>query len=123
MNKFIKEQLGKCRVAVLPSYDDNTLNMIIPKTNNLIDTLKEDSCYFVKLENYIINPPSNFDLHTNWNHNVIPKDQYMNCEIVQVMGKMIKIRGAGVDESGKQPTGNYWEGWIPKKSMTIINAI
>lgn len=36
MNKFIKAQLEKCKVAIIPEYDDNTTNMVIPmKSTNI----------------------------------------------------------------------------------------
>ena len=41
----------------------------------------------------------------------------MNCEIVQIMGKMIKVNAVGVD------TSNTWSGWLPRKSMHILEEI
>ena len=61
MNKFIKEQLLKCKVANIPDFNDSTVHIFIPKTvccktaevpNN--EKMKLNACYLVKLEDYII---------------------------------------------------------------------
>ena len=44
MNKFVKQQLAKCRV-VLPPYDDNTTHMIIPFKTNTMPTQTINTSY------------------------------------------------------------------------------
>ena len=41
----------------------------------------------------------------------------MNCEILQIMGKMIKVNAIGIG------TNNTWLGWLPRKSMHILEEI
>ena len=63
MNKFVKQQLAKCRV-VLPPYDDNTTHMVIPfKTNTMpTQSLNTSDKFTIEIKDYIINEPSNFTL-------------------------------------------------------------
>ena len=80
-------------------------------------------CYLIELENYIINPPETFTLHINWNNNIIPKDKYMKVEIVGIMGKMVKVNGVGYDFVNKLDLNTMWEGWLPRKAITIIKEL
>lgn len=124
MNPLIKNQLNLCRIAQIPEFDDDTTYMVIPKGKRLeLKDLRVGDYCLIEVEDYIINPPPTFDLHINWNHNIIPKDKYMNCEVVQIMGKMVKINAVGFDYLYNQPTNNVWEGWLPRKSFKIIKFI
>ena len=96
MNKFIKEQLLKCKVANIPDFNNSTTQIFIPKAvcckaAEIIDNekLKLNTCYLVKLEDYIINPYPGFTLHDNWNKGVIPKYSCMKIFVKNRVGKMI----------------------------------
>ena len=119
MDKIIKEQLNKCKVANIPFFDDNTTEIFIQKGGRVI--IKEDLVlnhrYKIEVEDYIIKPYEGFTLHDNWNNGIVPKDKVMNCKIIQIMGKMIKVEAVGVD------TNNSWSGWLPRKSIHIIEEI
>lgn len=128
MNNLIKEQLSKVKVAILPSYDENTTKIIIPKLtkqvlieNNLLPQLGRT--YIIELEDYLLRPSDNFTLHVNWNNNIIPKDKVMKATVVNDIGKMIKINGKGYLLLSDECNDNKWEGWIPKKSIKIIKEI
>lgn len=117
MNKFILEQLKNTKVK-LPYYDDNTVELFIPKRNDIInDENIVGINYKILLEDYIIHPYDGFTLHENWNNNVIPTDNIMNVEIIQQLGKMIKISGIGVNDN------KVWSGWVPKSSIKIIERL
>ena len=96
MNKFIKEQLLKCKVANIPDFNDNTTHIYITKkvccktaeVNNK-EKMKLNACYLVKLEDYIINPYPGFTLHDNWNKGIIPKYSCMKIFVKNKVGKMI----------------------------------
>lgn len=119
MYKIIEEQLKKCKVAEIPSYDDNTTEIIILKSNGtkIKDDLLLDHYYKIEVEDYIIKPYDGFNLASNWNGGIIPKDKIMNCEIVQIMGKMVKVNAVGSDNN------NFWSGWLPRKSFKVIEEL
>ena len=123
MNKYIKEQLSKVTKVQLPTYDDNTVEIIIPKIEKVKQEFEVDKFYLIKLENYLLHPSDNFTLHVNWNHNVIPKHAYYKCKCVKVMGNMIFILGVAFDIDNKTDLEEYWDGWLPKKSVTILREI
>lgn len=113
MNKIIAEQLDKCNI----SYDDTTTEIFIPSTSVVVDELIVNHYYKIQVESYIVNPPETFTLAANWNNGTSPKDYILNCEILQVMGKMVKVNSVGVGSN------NVWEGWLPRKSFKIIEEI
>lgn len=119
MDKIIKEQLNKCKVANIPFFDDNTTEIIIQRGDNAIikDDLILNHYYKIEVEDYIIKPYDGFNLASNWNNGVVPKDKVMNCEITQIMGKMIRVEAVGVN------TNNSWSGWLPRKSIHILEEI
>lgn len=125
MNKFVKEQLGKVRVAQLPEWDDDTLEMFIPKAADAaaLENLQVGKYYLIKVEEYIVKPFDGFNLHENWNRGVIPKDRFMCAQIIQLMGKMVQINSMGYDYDEGAFTNNKWEGWLPRKSFKVIKEM
>lgn len=116
MNKFIKEQLLKCKVANIPEYDENTVEIFIGKNDNKINLtdFQQGLEYDIEVENYIIYPYTGFTLHDNWNNGIVPTDKQMHVLITQEMGKMICVKAVGLNDN------KSWGGWLPKKSCKII---
>lgn len=124
MNKYIKQQLNKVSAVDIPVFDDNTTHLIIPRLEKKVELFfQEDHFYVIKLEDYLLNPPPGFNLHTNWNHNIIPKQKYYKCQCIKVMGKMIQILGVGFDYENRIDLEETWDGWLPIKSVKIIKEI
>lgn len=118
MNEYIKNQLKSLKNIHLDGIDSKN-EFYIPKI--IISETFEfvvGNYYNLELKQYITNPPEGFTLHQNWNKNVIPKYNLLRCQIIQSMGKMIKIRGVAFDDL------NYsWEGWLPKSSVIILGEM
>ena len=119
MNKLIEKELNNCKIAYIPSFDENTTFLNIVKgTRNISDVKFEKGRYYrIQLADYLIHPNDNFIFHIQWNKGIIPRDKVMNAEILEVMGsKMIKILGVGL-------SGSMWEGWLPVDSVDILNLL
>lgn len=124
MNPFIKEQLNLVRVANLPPFDDTTLHLIIPRSDNDINkSISIGKNYIIELASYIVNPSENFNLHDNWNNGNIPKYIYLKCSVEAILGKMIKIKSNAIDMKTLSDIDYKWEGWLPYKSITIIKEL
>ena len=115
MNKFIKEQLNKCRIAKIPSFDDDTVEIFVNKLyNNKKLEFELNHEYDIEVEDYIIHPYSGFTLHDNWNNGIIPTDKNMHILITKDIGKMICVQAIGLNDK------KAWGGWLPKKSCKIV---
>ena len=115
MNKFIKEQLLKVNLP-MTSWDDNTKKIIISKQSikvNQKSDFEVGKTYNIEVENYILNPPPNFTLSSNWNNGIDPPEKEMIAEVLQISGKMLKFNCKG------KITGKTWIGWLPRKSITM----
>ena len=124
MNKVVEEQLKKVKVANLPPYNEDTLHLVIPKSNTEVKSdLVVGNCYLLQLEDYIVKPFDGFSLHDNWNKGIPPKHNFVKAEIVQIMGKMVKINSIGYDFMSKVDTTDVWEGWVPRKSFKILEVL
>lgn len=127
MKDIILNQLQRVMVAELPPYDQTTTHMTIPKKGGMdsmqSEVFKPGHFYIVELEDYIVHPPENFSLHQNWNNNVLPQVRGYRCLCVQVMGKMVKIDGVGYDWISHTEINTQWCGWVPLKSIKIIQEI
>lgn len=123
MNSRIKNQLLKINVNLLPNFDENASEIFIPCIANkgISTDFEKDYKYRIELANYLLTDNENFNFHTNWNKGVVPKDIIMDVIILEVNTKMIKIHGYGIDIKTETLTGNEWEGWLPKKSVKIID--
>ena len=113
MNKFIKEQLNKITVPVAKS-DGNVIYFKKQTICNVNTDFVIGQQYNIKIEKYILNPPPTFTLASNWNGGTIPPEEEMLVVVLQTAGNMIKFKCKG------KTTGIYWEGWLPKKSITIL---
>lgn len=125
MNPLIKTQLNKLKSTVGVDFDESTTQITIPRNSYTPNPteLAVDQCYLISVEDYILKPPEGFTLHTNWNNNKIPKDKVMKVDVLTKMGKMIKVNSIGYDMKNQRDTSNMWEGWLPEKSITIIERL
>ena len=118
MNELIKKELQNIHVAELPDYDDSTLQLKIPRGTRDADRIQfeKGKYYKIELANYIVHPYEGFNLHVQWNHNIIPKDTIMNVEVLDIMGKMIKVTGCG-------DSNVPWTGWLPIISVKLLTLL
>lgn len=124
MNPLIKEQLKKINRVKVPSFDENTQTITLLKSDiQSTDSLQEDRCYLISVEDYILNPPEGFTLHSNWNNNIVPKHKFMKIDVSKIMGKMVKVNSVGYDMKHQVDCNDVWSGWLPRKSITIIESL
>ena len=120
MNKFIEEELKKCKVADIEILSDTEILIKQRKKTEL----QLNNYYIIELENYIIHPNINFTLAENWNKGIIPKSKYLKCMIIQIMGKMIKIDGSGYDIENNNDLNDVYLGlWLPMAGVKIIKQL
>ena len=117
MNKFILDELNKCSTAIVNFSECDTI-IHIPK--GIRDSNKLEfsvgNYYSIQLKDYLIHPSDNFIFHIQWNNGNIPKDSIMNVQILEIMGKMIKVYGSG-------ESNTVWQGWLPIDSVDILNIL
>lgn len=106
MNKFVKEQLNKCKTK-LPYWDDTTKEMII--SNNITQ-----SDFHIYIENYIMVEPPGSTFSKDWNNGTRPPEQYMCISIIDKSGDMYKVSGYGEDSH------THWVGWLPEGSFKVL---
>lgn len=120
MNKLIEKELKNISVAILPEYDNNTTEIFISKGTRSADYLsfEKGRYYKIELNDILLNPEKeSLILHVQWNNNIIPKDKFMNVEVLEKMGNMIKVSGTGVNSV------NSWSGWLPIDCVKILNLL
>ena len=115
MNKELIDELNKCKLANIPDFDSEDLELIIPKYNNI--DLLPNLYYNIKVEDYIINEPETFTLSSNWNRGTRPPEELLSIKVEEIQGKMIKV-----DAIGKS-TNKVWNGWLPRKAITVLEKI
>ena len=115
MNKFIKKELEKCRIK-LPEYNDDTTYLFIPRNEDVknLEELKINHFYLFEVADYIINEPPTFTLSANWNGGTYPPEKRLNCEVLEFVGKMVKVLSEG------ETTHIRWEGFLPRKSIKMV---
>lgn len=112
INKFTLQELEKIE-DLLPNNWIKSTHFIIESINNRKSSIEVGNKFTIKIENYIINQPPNFSLSENWNGGTVPPEEILDIEIIQVMGKMTKVKAVG------KCTKIQWEGWLPNKSFKI----
>lgn len=115
MNQFIKRELDKCSVAKVEQISPT--EFIIKRDNREFPTdIEQGHTYFIEVEDYIIHPFDGFTLHENWNNGIAPTSRNMQIEVDKIVGKMVHVKAVGEDNLN-------WDGWLPRKSMTIKKVI
>ena len=112
INKFTLQELEKVE-NLLPNSWKNYTHFVVDNVNNRSRSIEIGNLLTIKVENYILNQPSNFSLSENWNRGTVPPEEILDVEIIQLMGKMTKVKAVG------KCTGIKWEGWLPNKSFKI----
>ena len=121
MNKYIKEQLDKVKVADLSNYDESANIYHIPKFNQF--KYEVDKCYLIKLDKTLLEKSNYPILVDNWNHGTCPTCEFMKADVTKVLGKMIQVNGFGYDYEHKQDLNTLWSGWLPIGQITMIQQL
>ena len=124
MNKLIEKELKKCQYAQVPEFDSNTVNLYIPKTGirKKLEA-KVGAYFFIEIDDLILHPSEGHTLSVNWNGGTVPPCKHMNVCCIQVMGKMFKVEGVGVDTETGAALGVAWTGWLPQTSVKFIKEL
>ena len=124
MNKLIEKELRKCVYAQVPYFDDNTTTLVIEKTGIHKKLEARVGAYFqIEIEDLILNPGEGNTLSSNWNKGTVPPCKHMNICCIQVMGKMFKVDGVGVNIETGDTLDCFWTGWLPQTSVKFLKEI
>lgn len=128
MNKLIRQQLEKLNLPNKPLYDDLTTHLVFPKQDK--ETVYENSpfvvngVYKIVVANYIVNPPPDFTLDTDWNRGRHIEDTTLLIQITQLAGKMLRFTGRGYNFNTDTTNDNFYDQmWIPAKSIISYERI
>lgn len=126
MNKYIKEQLKKCKVCTVPYFDEDTTDLIIPlyQLNATQQELILNHYYIIRLSSSVFNPPQTSVLASNWNKGVIPKSEYMMIMYKKSVGEMIQVDGCGWDnDRSASKSDAYLDLWLPRNAFSVIKEL
>lgn len=123
MNKLIENELKKCQYAQVPDFTADTTTILIPKTGIRKKLEAKVGSYFlIEIDELILHPSEGHTLSVNWNGGTVPPCKRMNVCCIQVMGKMFKVEGVGVDDDGAA-LGLAWTGWLPQTSVKFLKEL
>lgn len=120
MNKLIKKQLDRLKVAKVDSYDESTLTYVFKKHVSKI--FKINSVYILKLNELLLNPNNNDILISNWNNGNYPKHKYLKAQVTKKVGNMLFLCGVYCDEN-KNNINEFWNGWLPDEQLDILEEV
>ena len=128
MNKLIRQQLEKLNLPNKPEYDESTTHLVFLKQNS--ETVQENSSFVINgvykivIANYIVNPPPDFTLDTDWNTGRHIADTTLLIQITQLAGKMLRFTGRGYNFNTDTTNDNFYDQmWIPAKSIISYERI
>lgn len=119
MNNTIKEQLNMLKTLEFqvdgkpskefPEFFNEVVFMKNTTGKEVLDTSEKQFVF----KDYIVHPFAGFDFHDKFNKGIAPPDLVMYGCILKETEKMYYIKAHTVENS------KYWEGFIPKKSVTV----
>ena len=116
MNQLIKNELDNLKVAIVPDYGYDSLEIHFPIGVRTPDKLSFEvgKYYQIELADRLLDPnDETLTLRTQWNNGRIPIDKVLNVEVREIMGKMIRVSGTGANRILP------WSGWLPISLVTI----
>lgn len=108
MNKIIKEQLQKVKVAKVPEFDDSTTQMLIPRHKDMV--YEEGKYYILALDDYICS--QNSSVFINWNNRVAPPKDIIGM-VEKKTSNMILFGGCAFNTITQKRTEQQYRVWIP----------
>ena len=118
MNKIIKEQLQKVKVAKVPEFDDSTTQMLIPRHKDMV--YEEGKCYILSLDDYICS--QNSSVFINWNNRVAPPKNLIGM-VEKSVSNMILIGGCAFNPIIQKKTEQQYRVWIPVANIVSAEQI
>jgi len=115
MNKLVEKELIKIAKDTGIPFNPDMREFVIPKSASKpsLDSLSVNTVYKIKIADYVINPPDTFSLANTWNNGTKPTLKEQKMVVVQILGKMVKVKS--LDEE--------WTGWLPMKSIEQFSII
>lgn len=122
MNKIIKDQLSKCKVAVIPNFEDTATCIYIPKISNIqTKNMLSNHLYLIKVKS---NMKTNDTIAFNWNNGAKPLYNYYRAEKVGEVGNMIKLNGIAFNvDTGESIFTQPFYGYLPVDGFEIIEEV
>ena len=122
MNKFIIEQLKKCKVARVPQYTDNTTMIYIPfqgvNSNDIL--MQKNKYYIIKVNKAKITDT----VMINWNKNINIVSDYLMVTFIKSLSNMRCFDGCGYNIVDKCALNDiYYNIWLPNNSFEIIDEL
>lgn len=121
MNKAIKDQLEKVKVANIGYYDNDTTEIIIPRFEQV--RYEIGSYYLVKLDGALTSPTGNELLISNWNKGTYPRCEFLKIDVTKVLGKMIYVNALGYDNEKQEDLNYCWTGWLPIQQLELVTKL
>ena len=124
MKNIIFQYLKKCKVAKF-ELDETTNHLFIPKKQTTSDIpLILDNYYIIEVSNYILNPPFQSTLVSNWNQNQIPKSKYLFGTPTKQINNMVRWDCCGYDTFNRVSlTDTYRDLWLPETEFIIMEKM
>lgn len=118
ISKLIRDQLNKTIYADLSNFDELTNTYFIKKREDV--KIEEDNFYLIHLK---MSAFTNKTISDNWNAGSIPPVAYMKIDASKVMGKMVKVLGAGFDIENNRDLSVFWSGWLCVDDIEVLYKI
>ena len=126
MNKFVVEQLQKCRVAKIPNFDDNTEEIIISKSQ--VDAESAQICmnteYLIQISDDYISSEKYIAITNSWNNGQPLTHRYLKISITNFLDNMAKFDAVAYDyELQKDLNYVYLAYWVPIDCIKVIKKL
>ena len=121
MNRIIKQQLSKLKVAKVDSYDELKHTFVFKK--HVAKIFKLDAVYIIRLDRSLLNAYGDEILVNNWNQGKFPKYACMRVQVTKKMGDKIFVCGVYYDDVMKKDMNEYYNGWLPDEKLEIIEEV
>lgn len=113
--ELIEKQLSKVSYADLSNFDKSTNTYYIKRV--LKTKFEVNQIYVVKLKDSLF---ENELLKVNYNQNTVPPHKLYMIDVINILGKVIKVNAVEYDLNLNKPLVDRWSGYLTIKDIEVI---
>lgn len=119
--KFVEEQFKTSEILKSAIYNPDTDTYFLPKRTTI--KLEQGKAYIVELDDILLQENGDYVLQFNWNKGKTPTEKYYKIDVINIIGKMIQVVGIAYDWENKIDLNSFWNGYLPKERLKVLEVL
>ena len=121
VTNLVSKQLQEADWVDKAVYDIESNTYFLEKRKDVV--IEKGKIYIIEVDDSILTKGKDPVLESNWNNGFVPAAKYFTADVLNIVGKMVYIFGRAYDPETKQDTDLWWQGYLPKDKIKILETL